>query len=142
MYDPSLGGQQIHDFNPGNTQSGLFWTIVIESESVRVDLGAGTALYELRDAHPKDYITFENAILGNGPSPRPAVVSFKVQWTAIGPEQNFDNPAQKYRATMRNASAQMEWSARSDDYEFQSAPLASSTTDAAQLGQESNGSFY
>ena len=137
-----MGGQQIHDFNPGTAQSGLFWTTVIEPESVHVDLGTGTAVYELRDAHPKDYITFENAILGNGPSPRPAVVSFKVQWTATGAEQNFDNPAQKYRATVRDASAQMEWSARSGDYVFQSAPLASSTTAAAQLGQESNGSFY
>ena len=134
--------QQTHDFNPGNTQSGLFWTTVIEPESVHVDPGTGTAVYELRDAHPKDYITFENAILGNGPSPRPAVVSFKVQWTATGAVQNFDNPTQKYRATVRDASAQMEWSARSDDYEFQSAPLASSMTDFAQLGEESNGSFY
>jgi hypothetical protein len=36
----------------------------------------------------------------------------------------------------------MEWSARTVDFDFQSAPLATSTTDAAQLGAESNGSYY
>jgi hypothetical protein len=36
----------------------------------------------------------------------------------------------------------MEWSARSVDFDFSSAPLDTSTTDAAQLGEESNGSYY
>jgi hypothetical protein len=36
----------------------------------------------------------------------------------------------------------MEGSARTVDFEFVSAPLATSTTDAAQLGSERNGAFY
>ena len=43
---------------------------------------------------------------------------------------------------VRAALAQMEWSARTTEFEFRTAPLATSTTDAAQLGQESNGSYY
>jgi hypothetical protein len=43
---------------------------------------------------------------------------------------------------MRTATAQMEWTARSGVYEYTSAPLETSTTDAAQLGEESNGSFF
>jgi hypothetical protein len=42
----------------------------------------------------------------------------------------------------RNAVAQMAWSARTPDYDFVSAPFATSTTDAAQLGSERNGTFY
>jgi hypothetical protein len=109
---------------------------------VNVDLNAGTASFEMTDTRPKDYFTFENAILENGPKPKPSVVSFKVQWTATGPSQEFDNPAQKYRGTMWPAMAQMEWSGRSGDFEFQSAPLAESTTDATQFGFETNGSYY
>jgi hypothetical protein len=36
----------------------------------------------------------------------------------------------------------MVWSARTTDFDFVSAPIATSTTDAAQLGRERNGSFY
>jgi hypothetical protein len=69
-------------------------------------------------------------------------VWFKVQWTAEGERQTVNNAAQRYRAVVRSASAMMEWSTRSVDFDFQSAPLATSTTDAAQLGEESNGSYY
>jgi hypothetical protein len=36
----------------------------------------------------------------------------------------------------------MEWSARTVDFDCVSAPAATSTTDAAQLGSETNGTFY
>jgi hypothetical protein len=40
------------------------------------------------------------------------------------------------------ANAQIEFTSTVGDFVFESAPLATSTTDAAQIGQESNGSFY
>ena len=83
----------------------------------------------------------ENALFGGTPA-TPGRVSFTVQWTAEGASQTVDNAAQRYRAVVRSASAKMEWSARSVDFDFQSAPLDTSTTDAAQLGEESNGSYY
>jgi len=137
-----MGGAQIHDFNPGITQSGLFWTTVAPADSVQVNLNAGTATLELDLEHMKDFFNLENALVGGGARPNPAIVSFKVQWTSVGPAIQFDNAAQSFRGTFRNAMAQMEWTARSGDFEFESAPLATSTTDAAELGQESNGSFY
>jgi hypothetical protein len=69
-------------------------------------------------------------------------VSFKVQWTATGDVNHFNNAAQNFRGDFRDSMAQMEWTARSDDFEFTSAPLAESTADYAELGQESNGSFF
>jgi hypothetical protein len=92
--------------------------------------------------HMKDFHNFENAILGNGETPTPAVVSFTVKWTATGGVTHFNNPGQQYRGDMRTATAQMEWTARSGIYEYTSAPLATSTTEAAQIGEESNGSFF
>ena len=83
----------------------------------------------------------ENALFGGTPA-TPGRVSFTVEWTAEGAPQTVNNSAQQYRAVVRSAMAQMEWSARTPEFEFHSAPLATSTTDAAQLGEESNGSYY
>jgi hypothetical protein len=111
-------------------------------EHIRVDLGAGRATVQVRDHHMKDYFTLENATVGGGPRPAPGIVSYKVEWTATGGLNEFDNPDQQFRGTFRNALAQMEWSARTPDYEFVSAPLATSQTDGAELGSERNGWFY
>jgi hypothetical protein len=55
---------------------------------------------------------------------------------------HFDNPDQQYRGDMRTATAQMDWTARSGKFDYTSAALGTSTTDAAQLGTESNGSYF
>ncbi len=107
-----------------------------------VDLDAGTASLEVHDIQQKDFFDFENAILGNGDTPRQGRVSFRVEWSPAGPTQDVDNAAQQYRGTVRPAEAKMAWSGRSGDYQFRSAPLDTSTTDAAQIGSCSNGSYY
>lgn len=142
MFDPQAGDQQIHDFNPGIRQNGLFWTTIVGSDCVEVDFAAGTASLDVSHIQQKDFFNIENAILRNGPTPRQGRVSFRVEWTATSPPTSVDNPAQHYRGETRDALAQMEWSGRSGDYEFQSRPLAESTTDAALMATESNGSYY
>jgi hypothetical protein len=124
------------------TENGLFWTTIVSSDSVDVDLASGTATLQVSDIQQKDFFDFENAILGNGATPRQGQLSFRVVWTAAGPAADFDNAAQQFRGTFSPAIAQMEWSGSSGDYEFTSAPLAESITEAAQLGAETNGSFY
>lgn len=115
---------------------------MVSADNVDVDLGAGTASLDVTDLQQKDFFDFENAMLGNGDTPRQGRVSFRVEWTAYEDAVDVDNPDQEYRGTVRPALAQMEWSGRSGDFEFQSAPLSTSTTDAAQLGTGSNGSYY
>jgi hypothetical protein len=90
----------------------------------------------------KDYGDFQNSLTGYAGQPVPSILSFKVQWTATGAVNNFDNAAQKFRGTFRNATAQMEFTARAGDLDITSAPLAQSTTVAAEVGEEKNGSFY
>ena len=63
-----MGDVQLHDFNPGITQNGLFWTAFAPRESVQVDLRAGTASLNVRNLHMKDYFDFENAVVGGGDS--------------------------------------------------------------------------
>jgi hypothetical protein len=65
-----------------------------------------------------------------------------VEWRAGGGVNNWNNTAQKFRGEFQDALAQMEYNIRTVDFDITSAPLAFSTTAAAELGQESNGSFY
>jgi hypothetical protein len=140
---PSSGGAQIHDFNPGITQAGVFWTTVVAADSVHVGSNLDSASLQVADLAQKDYTDLENALFGGQPV-TPGRVSFRVEWTATGPVQHVDNPVQHYRADVRPAEAKMEWSAQTVDYTFQSAPLAtSSSVDAgAELADEANGSYY
>ena len=130
------------DFNPGIAQNGLFWTDVISADAVTVDVGAGTATLEIHDLPIKDYHDFENAMLGNGPMPVPGMVSCKVQWTGDGTVNHFDNADQKYRGDFQYGTAQLEFTADNTEFHFESDPIETSTTDGAQIGFESNGSFY
>jgi hypothetical protein len=123
----------------------------VDGRDIDVGLGAGggTATFRGRNMHMPDFHDFENAILGNGAQPSPAVVSFTVRWTASGDVVSFDNVPQHYRGEMWTAvnpeatvTAQMEWSALSGNYEYRSTPLADSRSDFAQIGTESNGSFF
>jgi hypothetical protein len=120
----------------------LFWTAVLDPDNVKFDLAAGTATLEASDLHLTDYHDFENALLRNGSPPSPGVVSFKVQWRATGAVNHFNNSGQKFRGDFRNATAQMEWSGRSGDFEYTSQAIGTSGSVFAELGQESNGSFY
>ena len=137
-----MGGAQITDFNPGIRKNGLFWTTVVDGRDIEVDLAAGTATFRGSDMHMPDFHDFENSVLGNGETPTPSVVSFVVEWTATGGAMHFDNPDQQYRGDMRAATVQMEWTARSAIYEYSSTPLSESTSEVAQIGAESNGSFF
>jgi hypothetical protein len=137
-----LGGAQIHDFNAGIRNDGLFWTIVLDPEDVEVDLDSGTATVEVEDLHIQDYGNLENGITGDGAPPVPAIVSYRVQWSVAGAVNHFNNAAQEYIGDFRYGTAQIQYQIRTGDFDIVSAPLADSSTIAAQLGQESNGSFY
>ena len=133
---------QIHDLNPGISQSGLFWTTVVASDSISVDLESGVATIQLESVHLFDYTSLANAFLGGGPQPVPSVLSFKVMWDCTGTPTHFDNPAQQFRGDFKFGTAQMEWSARIGGLEYQSDPLSASSSSYAQLGNEQNGSYY
>ena len=120
----------------------MFWTSIVTDDQVHVDLTSGRAIVEVRNLHMKDYFDIENALVGGGQPPAPSVVSYRVEWNAIGAVNVFDNVAQKFRGEFRAAVAHMEWSARTVDFDFVSAPLGTSTTDGAELGTERNGVFY
>lgn len=90
--------------------------------------------------------TSPNALFGGGPAPIPGVVSFKVIWSGVAERVNIRNTDPVYGGFagqfVRNENAQMEWTATVGDYVFASAPLATSSGRAAQMGHERNGVFF
>ena len=57
---------QIHDFNPGITENGLFWTIPISENTISVNFAAGTAAFQASNVDVEDYHDVVNALM-DGP---------------------------------------------------------------------------
>jgi hypothetical protein len=145
VYEPGPGAQ-IHDLNPSTfPPTGLFWTIEIPSDGIRVKLGKGRASLEADDVPIFDYRDIQNALFGGGPAPIPGSVSFLVNWSGVNERLNIRNEDPVYGGFagefIRN-TAQMEWTATVGDLTFASAPLATSSSSFAEIGHERNGSFF
>ena len=128
---------QVHDFNPGIEASGLFWTTPIERDSVRVDLGAGSAALHVVDLETEDYGTVVNA-LQDGPSVE-AGVSFDISWSGLGERVKIRNRTTGFAGEYVRNSATLVWSASESGFRFQADPLASHF---AEIGKERNGVFF
>ena len=81
-------------------------------------------------------------MFGGGPAPVPAVVSFKVVWSGVDDRVKITNRANGFAGEYVRGQAQMEWTATSGGFHYVSAPLATSSSEFAELGHERNGSFF
>jgi len=127
--------------NPGIAPSGLFWTMALP-ESVDVNFGNGGATMRGRGLHVLDFGDFASSLFGGGMPPVPATVSFTVQWGGVDDRVSVSNADDGHAGQFIHNHAQMEWSAVVGDYEFVSAPMSTSSSDFAEIGQERNGSFF
>jgi hypothetical protein len=145
VYEPGPGAQ-IHDLNPSTfPPTGLFWTIEIPGDGIQVNLGKGVASMEADDVSILDYGDIPNALFGGGPTPTPGSVSFTVTWSGVDGRLEIRNEDPVYggfAGTFILNTAQMEWTATVGDFTFVSAPLATSSSSFAEIGQERNGSFF
>jgi hypothetical protein len=155
VYEPGPGSQ-IVDLNPGIAPSGLFWTMAVPPESVRVvdpgdDGGAdddsnddfdGGATVRLRNVAVTDFHDFGNALFGGGPPPVPATLSYEVRWSRQGEVARITNEEQGFTGKYVRNQAQMEWAATSGDFSYRSGPASTSSSVFAEVGHERNGSFF
>ena len=92
-----------------------------------------------------DYGDIGNALFNLNGHRSPGTISFRVVWSGVTERLNVRNTDPVYGGFagefVRN-TAQMEWTASTDDFTFVSAPLATSYSDFAQIGHEQNGSFF
>jgi hypothetical protein len=135
---------QLHDYEPGITADGLFWTIPIPSESVAVSLRDGTARMQLTHAPIPDFTNFPNAVGLIQPAipPVPATVSFDLRWSGVTNRTQLRNADERFVALVTETGATVEWSSSQEGFSFVSDPANTSTSIYAAIGRESNGVFF
>jgi hypothetical protein len=144
---PNLNPPQVHDFNPGIAENGLFWTTPVPASAVALNLGQGTASFRMTDLAIPDYHDFLNSIgLADPPiQVQPATVSFDTRWYATGPVTRLRDEAKQFVGEFRESRATIAWSAEEPATNFSFVSDAASTTTnpaPAVLGHERNGKFF
>ena len=131
---------QQNDYNPGLTEEGLFWTLLIAPESARSS--ARRAEMCLVDQFIPDMGTFQNALL-RGPMD-PATIQIDCRWEASSNRREVDRSEEnEYVYRFRPAEAAVEWQATGPSGTFHSI-----LTDEPQetlygaIGTERNGRFF
>jgi hypothetical protein len=74
----------------------------------------------------------------------PARMSFKMVWKSTGELVTYDDPSRHFRFTGSRASCQLEAQVDvpSTKFSWKSAPLNTSKSDFAIMGEEENGRYY
>jgi hypothetical protein len=130
---------QVHDFNPGIRESGLFWTVPVPEDALEVNFEAGTATLSLHDFDTDDYGNLENALKGG--QEFDASVTFDMKWTATGQPFNVSDPVHTFAGRYRLATVDIAWSATAPGFSFTSNP-ASNVNVKSVFGRERNGIFF
>lgn len=130
---------QIHDFNPGIAVNGLFWTIPLPDDAVKVDLAAGAAEMHVRSLEVLDGYNVFSSITG-GPS-EPATVSFDVWWHTPTAVEQLRDETHGFAATLLDVTSEIAFTARTADFAFVSDPPDTSESIYARIGFEANGTF-
>lgn len=130
---------QIHSFHPTIAPNGLYWTVAIPSDALRLTADGRQAEFEVRDLAVIDQPTAPLP----GPT-YPAVVSARARWRGSGDLLGFTDPANRFRLQFYRAEAWVEFTAEAPDlgFRFTSAPLPTSESLFAMLGSERNGAFF
>jgi hypothetical protein len=137
-------GEQVHDFEPGITSSGLFWTIPIDGGAVDVSPGSGRARYRLEELALNDYHDFLAAIGFTPPAPaNPSHVSFEVTWSGGNDHQRIADTDFDFTGTFVASDARISFTAWNDDpgVVYTSNPDGQASAGAG-VGHERNGVFF
>lgn len=140
LFTGAVGSGQVHDFNPGIREGGLFWTLPVSEETLEVDLEDGTATLMVDDLDQEDYHNLSNA-LHDGPSDS-ASVSFEMRWNATAEPIHVTDSVHGFTGKFQLSAVQMEWSAKAPNFEFVSDPASTTVNVRAVIGRERNGVFF
>ena len=146
MADPTY---QVHDWEPGIADSGLFWTIPISPGSIKADPSTGRARFRVEALKIGDYGDFFNAV--NGGTPIPSRVSFDVVWQGGGSPVHLRNEEFTFEgdyvpgpATIRfvGSNDKSGVTYRSDPDGQYNPTLAELGAGDPAVGREQNGAFF
>ena len=131
---------QIHDFNPGITPSGLFWTIAVPENAIDVNFAAGKASFKVSDLDVEDYHDVVNA-LNDGPSVE-ASVSWDITWNHVLSRTKIRDVENLFAGEFVQSVAQTAWTGQTATAQFVSDPAGTSVNEFSLLARERNGFFF
>jgi hypothetical protein len=142
---------QVHDWEPGIADNGLFWTIPIDTATITADPTTGVARLRGQSVRVTDFHDFFNAVLGGGPTPVPAHVSFDVRWAGNGDHLHIRDETFGFTGDYVQGPATIEFTAwnehgdviyRSDRAGQYNPTPAQGGAGTPAVGTERNGVFF
>jgi hypothetical protein len=141
LFEPG-SGSQVHDFNGGILQSGLFWTLRVPDDALRINQSGRRSELNVRDVGVVDSFQFAS------PLTTPATVSLYIDWRAIAspvPRGKgmavADTDPGAFRGQIAAAQSTGWFSGRELGFAFRSPAASSTDRTYAQMGHERNGVF-
>jgi hypothetical protein len=139
LFEPG-SGSQVHDNNGGILASGLFWTLPLAGDALRISRDGRRAVLHADDVAVIDSFEFF------GPNTTPATVSMHVEWRATGPfvdrgkagDVGPTDPA-AFAARFAVARSTATFSGSEFGFSFRSKPGTSTDQGFAEMGRERNG---
>ena len=131
---------QIHDFNPGITDSGLFWTIPISQNTITVNFASGKASFQASNVDVEDYHDVVNALMGGAEVD--AHVSWDIRWSHPISRTKIHDVQNGFTGDFVQNVAQIAWAGTTDTATFVSDPAATSVNEFSLLAHERNGVFF
>lgn len=128
---------QVHDWNPGTSETGVFWTTPIEKRNVVVDADTGWAFMSVYDLPMPDFGDVVTALTGG--ESVPGKVNVACSWQAGGEQVEIDNPDTGFAGSFFHNVATLSWSAENEDgTRYEADPYS---VGWAEVGTTRNGVF-
>ena len=137
--DPTFA-TQIHDYDPGITSSGLFWTIAFPEDSVQSEFEDAHAEFKFSDLTIADYGTILNGLFHIAP-PATAKVSFDIRWSGASNRGTYTNAGQRFTMDFVQTGAHISWQGKTGNDTFHTTDGAQ-RVNFAQIARQRSGVFF
>jgi len=137
--DPTFA-TQIHDYDPGITSSGLFWTIAFPDNSVDADVEDAEASFKASNLTIADYGTIVNGLFHIAP-PATGKVSFDIRWSGATSRGTYTNAGQRFTMDFVQTGAHISWHGKTGSDTFHTTDGAQRVV-FAQLATQRSGVFF
>jgi hypothetical protein len=137
--DPTFN-TQIHDYDPGITSTGLFWTVAFPEHSVDADFEDAEASFKSSDLAIADYGTIVNGLFHIAP-PAAGMVSFDIRWSGAKTRGEYTNAGQRFTMDFVQTGAHISWQGKTGSDTFHTTGGAQ-TVGFAQIARQRSGVFF
>ena len=136
----AVPANQIHDFHPPITPSGLYWVVPVPKGGLNISPDGSTFTLEMKSVAVVDQPRWPAL----DSLATPARMNFKMVWKSTGEPVKYDDASRHFRFTGTRATCQLEVEVEvpSIGFSWKSDPLNASKADFAIIGEEVNGRYY